>query len=42
MSTVKISIDGKDCGTMTDLIIGEACTESVTLKPFLPRLIRVR
>jgi hypothetical protein len=38
---VQISIDGKDCGAMVDLITGERFEGSVTLKPFTPRLIRV-
>jgi len=39
--TVKISIDGKDCGAMMDLISGESFSGTVTLKPFVPRLIQV-
>ena len=38
---VKISINGKDCGAMTDLISGERFEGMVTLGPFSPRLIRV-
>ena len=40
--TVRVSIDGVDCGAMVDLITGERFDGSVTLKPFAPRLIRVR
>jgi hypothetical protein len=39
--TVKVSIDGKDCGAMADLITGESFDGSVPLKPFTPRLMRV-
>ena len=39
--TVKVSIGGRDCGAMTDLISGETFNGTVTLKPFLPRLIQV-
>jgi len=39
--TVNISIDGRDCGAMVDLISGERFSGSVTLQPFMPRLLRV-
>ena len=39
--TVKVSLDGKGCGAMVDLITGESFDGAVTLKPFEPRLIRV-
>ena len=39
--TVKISIGGRDCGAMVDLITGEAFHGTVALKPYEPRLIQV-
>jgi len=39
--TVKISVDGKGCDAMTDLITGETFTGTVLLEPFMPRLLRV-
>ncbi|MCL2513769.1 MAG: beta-galactosidase [Oscillospiraceae bacterium] len=39
---VKISVDGRECAAIVDLITGETFTGSVTLKPYLPRLLQVQ
>ncbi|MCL2507725.1 MAG: beta-galactosidase [Oscillospiraceae bacterium] len=39
--TVNISIDGNKCSEMIDLITGERFNGTVTLEPFMPRLIQV-